>query len=297
MSNSLNQEFIDEIIKLSKETHNGLDAKIDKLLHNYYSIKKQNNYFLKQWDKHSLATKKKEQKKDKMLEQQSRLATMGEMIDTIAHQWKQPLNSISMLSDMLKDDYKHNLVDYEYIDDYDTNIQIQIDHLLNTLNEFRRFFRPMTNSEKFTIEECIKSVKILMKDQLISQNINLYQDIDENAQIEANQNEFKHLFINLINNSIDAFNEKEILERNIYIKCHIKDARVHIEVEDDAGGIPKNILKDIFQPNFTTKPEEKGTGIGLYIASKIVEKYNGVMKADNTKKGAIFTIVLNQSSI
>jgi signal transduction histidine kinase len=297
MPNSINQELIDEIIELSKQCDNGLDTKIDTLLHDYNATKKQNSFFLNKWDKHNLSVKKEEQKKDKMLEQQSRLAAMGEMLDTIAHQWKQPLNSVSMLSDMLKDDYVHKLVDYEYIDDYNANIQIQVDHLLNTLKEFRRFFRPMTNNENFTIEESIKSVKVLMKDQLISQNINLYLDIDEHASIYANKNEFKHLFINLINNSIDAFNEKNINERNIYIRSYIKNLNVIIEVEDNANGIPADIIEKVFEPNFTTKSEDRGSGVGLYIASKIISKHNGTIKVHNSKMGAIFTIILNQSHI
>ncbi|MBN2782431.1 MAG: hypothetical protein JXQ66_04255 [Campylobacterales bacterium] len=140
MPNSLSKEFIDEILQLSKSANHDLSTKIEKLIHSYNSIQKQNDYFIKKWDKQSLIIKEKELKKDKMLEQQSRLATMGEMLDTVAHQWKQPLNSISILSSMLKDDFKTHKVDEKYIEELDDTIQLQIEHLINTLSEFRKFF-------------------------------------------------------------------------------------------------------------------------------------------------------------
>lgn len=297
MPHSLNQELIDDILKLAKDGNDELYEKIEQLITSYHSIQKQNSYFIKKWDKHSLIAKEKELKKDKMLEQQSRLATMGEMIDTIAHQWKQPLNSISMLSNMLKDDFKKDLVDMRYIDELDDTIQMQIEHMINTLSEFRKFFRPDTNKESFTIEDCVKSVKVLLKDELVAQNVNIYTNIDEAISIYANKNEFKHLFINLINNSIDAYNERGIDKRDIFIECKVLDNQIIITFKDNAGGIDKDILEDIFQPNFTTKAEGKGSGVGLYIASKIIEKYDGFIKANSTDVSAIFTITLNNSII
>ncbi|MEA2091436.1 MAG: sensor histidine kinase, partial [Campylobacterota bacterium] len=216
MSNKITQELIDEILILSKKSDNALHGKIQTILDFYKNEKKQNEktikqneYFLKQWDKRNIIAHQREAKKDEMLEQQSKLAAMGEMIDAIAHQWKQPLNSISMMSDILKNDFKNGLVDESYIQELDETLHMQIDHMLSTLHEFRTFFRPSMKKEKFTILDAIDSVQILMKDELIIHNVILYIDIEDDLSINGKENEFKHLLLNLINNSIYAFEEKK----------------------------------------------------------------------------------------
>jgi len=301
MKSDINQELIDEIVQLSKEGNEELHNKIKKFIDIYdeqkilnEKITKENQLFLNGKDKRNILNHKK---KDKIIEQQSRLAAMGEMIDVVAHQWKQPLNAISMLIDILRDDFKNNDVNDEYINDLDETIHLQIDHMVNTLNEFRNFLRPSTKNEDFYLYSVINNVQTLMKDELISQNIHITLDIDQELKTYGNKNEFKHLFINLINNSIDAFNEHEILTREVSIRCTSIDEKIHIVVEDNAGGIPKNIIKHIFKPNVTTKPEGKGTGIGLYMSSQIISKYNGTIEVQNTDVGAIFTIVLRHSNI
>ena len=136
-----------------------------------------------------------------------------------------------------------------------------------------------------------------MKDELISQNIHINLDIDDNIKIFGNKNEFKHLFLNFLNNSIDAFNEKNIHSRSVEIRCYKIDKKIIIEVEDNAGGIPQNIINHVFKPNITTKAEGKGTGIGLYMSKQIVTKYNGKIDVKNTQAGVIFTITLRESTI
>ncbi len=299
-----NQELIDDIVKLSTKCDSELSQKVDQLISIYNTQKKeyeksvkQTNFFLKKWDKSNILAQERDQKKDKMIEQQSRLAAMGEMMDAVAHQWKQPLNAISMVSELLKDDFQHGEVNQEYIDDLDSTIHLQIDHMVNTLNEFRNFLRPTTNDSFFYINDVIDTVKVLLKDELITQNININLNLDENIQLFGNQNEFKHLFINLINNSIDAFNENNIITRGISIRCYSEDGNIYIELEDNAGGIKEDIIQDIFKPNVTTKPEGKGTGIGLYMSSQIVKKNNGNINVHNTKNGAFFTIILKQKTV
>ncbi|WP_321779262.1 hypothetical protein [Sulfurimonas sp.] len=122
------------------------------------------------------------------------MAAMGEMMDAVAHQWKQPLNSLSMMNDMLENDFKDGIVDNDYIKDMTQTTQMQIAHMLNTLNEFRTFFRPSKENADFFIDDCIQSVEILMKDELIKNNINLNIEIQDNISIYGLINEFKHLF-------------------------------------------------------------------------------------------------------
>ncbi len=301
MKKDINQELINDIVELTKNSDNILHGKIKAFIDLYEEqkrlnkkITKENAFFLKKMDKRNTL---EHDKKDKIIEQQSRLAAMGEIIDAVAHQWKQPLHAISMMIDMLKDDFKTNDVDDEYINDLDETVHLQIDHMVNTLNEFRIFLRPSTKNEDFHINTVVQNVQILMKDELISQNLHVHLEIDSNVKTFGNKNEFKHLFLNLINNSIDAFNENNIQGRELSIRCHKKEKHIIIEVEDNAGGIPKNIINHIFKPNVTTKPEGKGTGIGLYMSSQIVTKYNGSIDVKNTNKGVIFTITLRESTI
>ncbi|MBC8238688.1 MAG: HAMP domain-containing histidine kinase [Helicobacteraceae bacterium] len=299
MKKDLDKELINDIVQATQNTD--FSGKINAFIALYEEQKKineklakENKFFLKKWDKRNLL---EHDKKDKIIEQQSRLAAMGEMIDAVAHQWKQPLNAISMMIDMLQDDFQTNDVNNEYINDLDESVHLQIDHMINTLNEFRNFLRPSTKNEDFYINTVVQNIQILMKDELITQNIHLYLHIDQDVQIYGNKNEFKHLFINLINNSIDAFNEQHISGRNICIRCFTKDRQIIIEIEDNAGGIPKNIINHIFKPNVTTKAEGKGTGIGLYMTSQIITKNNGSITVSNTQKGALFTIAFRKSNL
>lgn len=304
MTKELYQKLIDDIITLSKDSDVALQKNILSLinLHNeqteqYEKVLHENELFLKKLDRRNILANETDAKKDKLIEQQSRLAAMGEMIDAVAHQWKQPLNAISLAMDMLQDDYAKGDVNQEYMQEISETVHLQIEHMITTLNEFRSFLRPSTRNEDFCITEALENIKILMKDELISQNINLILDIDKTIKIYGNKNELKHIFINLINNSIDAFNEKEIQKRNIYIKCYQKNHHIYIEVEDDAGGVPQNVLNTLFDANVTTKKKGKGTGIGLYMSAQIVKKNNGSITVHNSDRGAFFTITLQQPTI
>ena len=106
------------------------------------------------------------------------------------------------------------------------------------------------------------------------------------------ENEFKHLLLNLLSNAKDAFIDNNIDERYIHIRFYQKERTVFVEIEDTAGGIPDDIIGDIFKPNFTTKPEGKGTGIGLYMSTQIAQKMHGTLAVENTGNGAKFTLKL-----
>ncbi|MFK5938185.1 MAG: HAMP domain-containing sensor histidine kinase [Sulfurimonas sp.] len=293
------QKLIDSIIVLSQLSSHRLREQTLQLIekHQKQKIKiakmvKNHNFFLKQIDKRSVVINETSTRKDMMLAQQSKMASMGEMMDAVAHQWKQPLNSLSMINDMLKDDFENGLVDEEYIDDITQITQMQIAHMVDTLSEFRDFFRPSKSYADFSLRECIASVEILMKDELIKNTINLSIEIQKDIILHGLVNEFKHLFLNLLSNSIDAFNEKNISNREITITSSIQNNNAIIEFEDNAQGIPNHVIADIFKPNVTTKAEGKGTGIGLYMSSQIVQKHHGIISVKNINSGARFTIVI-----
>jgi len=302
MNTDDNQPLIDTIVTKSLQCDNSLHDNVLELIELYRKgqedqrkLLKQNQFFLKQWDKNNILLKEKDAKKDRMLEQQSKMAAMGEMMDAVAHQWKQPLNALVMMSDLLRSDYEEGIVSKEYIENITDTANNQIEHLLTTLSEFRTFFRPTKEeNHDFLLNDCIKSVQVLMKDELIINNIIIYLRIEDGLTICGKENEFKHLFLNLINNSIDIFEErKKFASRHIYIRSYREDRKIYIEFEDNAGGIPQELIEDVFKPNVTSKEEGKGTGIGLYMSSQIVQKHHGQINVHNSNMGAFFTIILN----
>ncbi len=295
MQNEISKEMIDDIVNLSKDSSDELQLKIRLLVDLYNSqeknnkkLIKENEFFKSKIDKRNIA----DNDKNKILEQQSRMVAMGEMIDSVAHQWKQPLNAISMMTELLNIDFKDGDVDEKYIDEFYTMITMQIEHMTTTLSEFRNFLRPSTKNEKFSIQIALDNIQILMKDELITQNIHLDLDIDQEAEIFGNRNELKHLFINIINNAIDVFNERSIKKREIKIRCYKDSKKIYIEIEDNAGGVPENIIDHIFEQNVSSKEVGKGTGIGLYMSTQIVKKNNGSISVENSNIGALFKIIL-----
>jgi len=226
----------------------------------------------------------------KMYEQQAKMAAMGEMMDAAAHQWKQPLNALSMMSDMLQGDFERGEVDQAYIDEMTEDIQTQIQHMVATLSEFRNFFRPTKEAKSFGIKRSLQSVLVLVNDEFIKNNINIHIQNDKEILIYGTENEFKHLVLNLINNAKDAFNERELKQRDIFISFYKEDNHINLEIEDNAGGIPEDVIHDIFKPDVTTKGEGEGTGIGLYMSMQIAQKLNGSLSVINTDTGARFLL-------
>lgn len=230
---------------------------------------------------------------EKLLVQQSKMAAMGEMMDAVAHQWKQPLNALSMYSDIIKSDYEDGSVDEAYISQFREDIQTQIDHMVNTLDEFRTFFRPNKENQIFALSDVVSSVLLLTKDDLLKNGINVTIDQNDPLQIKGSENEFKHLVLNIINNAKDAFNDNDIKKRHISIRIIEDDKGRRLEIENNAGGIPESIINDIFKANVTSKEEGKGTGIGLYMSTQIATKHHATLSVTNQNHGACFLIKFN----
>jgi signal transduction histidine kinase len=228
---------------------------------------------------------------DNILLKQAKLAQLGEIIDSIAHQWKTPISIIKLYLEhsilLLQD--KKNEID-KVLQFQDKSI-LQLNHLVNTVNEFKAFLRPISKIENIPIKAVIDSTLLLMKDELIRHTINIDIKGDTTSVFSIIPNEFKHILINLFNNSKDAFKERNIAGNKLIILKIINGPEYNqLEIYDNAGGIPQDILNHIFEANFTTKHEENGSGIGLYLVKKIVEKLDGTIKAHNTKEGVCFTI-------
>jgi len=216
--------------------------------------------------------------------QQSKMAQMGEMLDSIAHQWKQPINAISLSTQILELDFDEENLNKEYIKEFVNNISIQVNHLIETLDEFRNFFRPSTQINKFNVKEIIEKVLILLHDEMQQHHINIKINEKSPYILEGNENEFKHIIINLINNSKEAFIDKNIKQREFII--NINGDNKEIEFIDNAGGIPEHILNKIFDINYTTK--KTGTGMGLYMSNQIAKKLSAKLIAKNIDNGVKF---------
>jgi len=232
--------------------------------------------------------KKRKEQEDLLLEQ-SRLASIAEMIDAVAHQWIQPLNIMWMKTDLLNlEAKKNNGVTPQKITQFKEDSFEQINHLLETLRNFRNFFRPIKEHTPFQLSEIIQSVLDLIRDELTKYSIKVEINIKDDFTIFGNENEFKHIILNLISNSKYAFIENEIKDRKIIINILKKENK--LEYIDNAGGIDKEIINILFDMNTTTKGEN-GTGMGLYMSQKIAQKHKGKLFVENLNDGAKFTFL------
>ena len=283
------QTLIEDILALAKKCDGELYEKVALLIESYNADVSSREQLLEQ---RVIEEMNKRRDREKVLQSQAKMAAMGEMMDAVAHQWKQPLNALSMYGDLLKMDFKAGEVTEQYIDTFVNDIQDQINHMVSTLGEFRTFFRPDKEPEPFGLKRCTQSVLLLIHDEMLRNNINIVVESRHEIIITGIENEFKHLLLNLLSNAKDAFADKNTAERTIYIRFFKRDAKIIVEVEDTAGGIHESIIDKIFEPNFTTKKEGKGTGIGLYISTQIAQKMYGTLSASNTDRGALFTLEL-----
>ncbi len=240
-------------------------------------------------------------KQQNMLAYQSKMAAMGEMIGNIAHQWRQPLSAISTTSTGLKLQKEMNMLDDKFLvkslDDINTAAQF----LSSTIDDFRNFFKVNKKKSSFHIGNVLSRAISLVGAQFKNYEIEIIKDI-EDIEITNYQNELIQVIINILNNARDELVKKDKnINKIIFISTKIRDDKLIIEIKDNAGGIPSDIIDRIFEPYFTTKHQAQGTGIGLYMSREIINKnMQGDIKAYNStflyKKaeymGAVFKISL-----
>jgi signal transduction histidine kinase len=232
----------------------------------------------------------------KFILQQSKLSAMGEMIGMIAHQWRQPLNGISVLIQEIEIKKEMNVLDDKEFNFAITNIKNTLNYMSQTINDFRDFFKPTKGKREFnfldSLYQSFELSKVRLMDKNIDYEINYSKDIDLNCfLITSYESEIKQVFLNLINNSVDAFLSKNIEEKRIIVNLKCDENLLNIEFIDNAGGINENILENIFEPYSSSKEAQHGTGLGLYLSKMIIEKnIKGTILAQNLKDGAIFKI-------
>jgi len=163
--------------------------------------------------------------------------------------------------------------------------------MITTLDAFRSFFRPNKYHQRFSLRDVIDSVLFLTRDELMKHGITVVIERDDPIEVVGSENEFKHLVLNIISNARDAFDDNHIESgRKITIRLIHEGEERRLEIEDNAGGIPEKLIGDIFKPNVTSKAEGKGTGIGLYMSTRIAEKHLASLSVENRRKGACFII-------
>ena len=241
-----------------------------------------------------------QKQKDELLYHQSKMAAMGEMIGNIAHQWRQPLSLISMSASGIKVEKEIGILTDEELESSLTRINESVQHLSQTIDDFRNFLNPSNSKvKKFYISDTISKALKLIKAQFAHNDIEIIENI-ENFELLSIENELIQVIINILNNSKDALEKLENQKRFIFIKTYKKGNSIFIEIKDNANGIPENIINRVFEPYFTTKHQSQGTGIGLYMSQEIVKNHlEGTLSVSNEKYtyedidyiGAKFTIM------
>lgn len=236
--------------------------------------------------------------KEHLLIHQSRLAAMGEMIESIAHQWRQPLNIIGLAIADIQMKRSLNLLNDSDIDTHSAIINNNIAFMSNTIDDFRNFFSSDKEAVLFDPLHPIEEILTLLGEQLRYANISyrIVQQCDH--PITGVVNEFKQVILNIINNAQDAIRSiKGSTNGEIIITLRCDTNHLYVDIGDNGGGISPAIIEKIFDPYFTTKLHNKGTGIGLYMSKVIVEQhFHGSLSVENTDLGALFTLRLPLSA-
>jgi len=224
---------------------------------------------------------------EQLLIQQSRLAAMGEMIGNIAHQWRQPINSLGLTVQQLLLFYDMGEFNRELLE---KNVCISMDlikHMSTTIDDFRNFFRPDKEKIEFKVTEAIAGTLSIVDDSFKNQHITVEVIAKDDPTVFGYQNEYGQVLLVILNNARDAFTERGTEDPRVIITIGVEENMAVVTVADNAGGIPEEIMYKIFDPYFTTKGPQLGTGVGLFMSKIIIEKnMGGRLSARNTADGA-----------
>ncbi len=230
-------------------------------------------------------------RKDQLLIQQSRLAAMGEMINNIAHQWRQPLNNIGLIVQNLQISFSSGSISQEELESEVGKAMAVIMHMSRTIDDFRNFFREDKEKRQFVVNGVVSRTLEFVSAALESRNIQVAVESDEEVVATGYQNEYAQVLLNVISNASETSVERRMDEPRIIISISRKDGRSLVCVRDNCGGIPDEIMPKIFDPYFTTRAPDKGTGIGLYMSKVIIEQnMGGSLTVRNADGGAEFRI-------
>lgn len=230
--------------------------------------------------------------KDAMMIVQSRQAAMGNMIGLIAHQWKQPLNIIQMITNVFKIDIEMGVREDNGDSEKLNEIESQVMYLSQTVDDFKNFFKPNKEKSFKNIDDIMEQTIGLLEHSFNNHNIKIIENYNVKAEVSLVPNELMQVFVNILNNAKDALVSKKVQNPQIEIKSFENEGSCIVEISDNAGGIPENAIDKMGELYFTTKGEA-GTGLGIYMSKIIVEKeLGGSLKWRNIDNGALFSIAL-----
>ncbi len=235
--------------------------------------------------------KRKEQ--EQLLIHQSRLAAMGEMIGAIAHQWRQPLNALSLVLQNIGLQFQMGRLTAESMTRMQEKGEAMVQRMSTTIDDFRNFFKPNKHAEYFNLLNTLHAAADILEGVFRNHNITLNIDCDADIAVHGFVGEFSQLVLNILSNAKDALINTRQVAPAVRIRVAASDREVEIRFEDNGGGMRDEVLHKIFEPYFTTKEEGKGIGIGLYMSKMIIENsMHGRLVADNVPGGACFTVTL-----
>ena len=237
----------------------------------------------------------KNEEKQKLLFWHSRMASLGQMLGNIAHQWRQPLTELSLtLFNMKKASLKN---DEKKVDELYKESKTLILNMSSTIEDFTNFFNPQKEKKSFEIKDAINEALIILRKVIEIENIHIQIDVPINYKVIGVSNELSQVIVNLIQNSKDAFIQNNIEHKTIEIslkeKQQLDKKYALLEIKDNAGGIDKENIEKVFDPYFTTKYKSQGTGLGLFMSKMIIEKsLEGELSHENVDDGSTFKIKL-----
>ncbi len=240
--------------------------------------------------------------KNKVIFEQAKLASMGEMIGNIAHQWRQPLSMISTIASSYKLKKEMNsIIDHEDLINEMSKIVNNAQYLSRTIDDFRNFIKGNSKIERFNLKNDTKIFLQLVDSTIKNNGIEVIVDLEETKELKGFPNELIQCFINIFNNAKDALNENRDSEKYVFISEKVEEGNIVIKFLDNAGGIPDDIIGRVFEPYFTTKHQSQGTGIGLHMTYNLITQgMKGTIGVENKEftfdekeyRGAEFTITI-----
>ena len=243
-----------------------------------------------------LATKmedsqKERLKKEKIILEQSKLASMGEMLQNISHQWRQPLSEINAVAMKIDADFSTKRLDANSLENDLQRVENITNHMSQTIESFSAYFKESKELDSTTIERVLHKALAIMQSKL--ENIDVEIRIEDRTTLLLNTSDFIQIVLVILNNSVDAMYLKNILKKKIVICVKKVQERSLLEIEDNGGGIKSELVDKIFEPYFTTKFKSDGIGIGLYMAKRLVEdSLKGEIDVKNTQTGVKLSIKL-----
>jgi signal transduction histidine kinase len=231
--------------------------------------------------------------KDKLILEEEKLASMNEMMQNIAHQWRQPLSQINSTVGIIDDIlYKKNIQD-PLLEEKLKEIETLTKYMSNTINDFQGYFKKNNEKASFYLGDTIEKSVDIIRGVFKENKIVITTNIDKNLECNGYDNELQQVIVILLNNAKDALLNRNVHIARVEINVFELEGKYVVEVCDNAGGMTKNLMKKVFEPYFTTKHKSQGTGLGLYMSKKMIEeRFNGSLSVRNAHDGVCFRITL-----